>query len=181
MSQLAPPALELDEEEKEKLLKLLGRHSTPQEIALRAKIVILASSGKNHRQIARELNIGRLKARRWRERWIEKKKKGIEVIERLQDEERSGAPATFSMEQVLKLFKLACDDPKEYQRPISHWTERELADEMSRQNIVETISPRHVGRLLAEAEIKPHQSGYWLNPPPTQNSMRRSKTSVKSI
>ena len=159
MSKFVPPARELDREEREKLLQLLSRHSTPQEIALRVKIIILASSGKNHRQIARELNIGRLKARRWRERWIEKKKKGIEVIERLQDEERSGAPATFSMEQVLKLFKLACDDPKEYQRPISHWTERELADEMSRQNIVETISPRHVGRLLAEAEIKPHQSG----------------------
>nr|MBW4465279.1 IS630 family transposase [Pegethrix bostrychoides GSE-TBD4-15B] len=30
----------------------------------------------------------------------------------------------------------------------------------------ETISPRHVGRLLNEADLKPHQSQYWLNPPP---------------
>lgn len=35
-----------------------------------------------------------------------------------------------------------------------------------KQEVVETISPRHVGRLLAEADLKPHQSGYWLNLPP---------------
>jgi len=31
---------------------------------------------------------------------------------------------------------------------------------MIKRGIVETISPRHVGRLLAEADLKPHQSGY---------------------
>jgi len=33
---------------------------------------------------------------------------------------------------------------------ISHWTPRELASEMVKQRIISTISPRHVGRLLAE-------------------------------
>jgi hypothetical protein len=33
-----------------------------------------------------------------------------------------------------------------------------------KQGIVESISPRHVGRLLEEAQIKPHQSRYWLIP-----------------
>ena len=69
------------------------------------------------------------------------------------------------MEQVLRLFALACAPPENYQRPISHWTARELADEMIKQGIVEHISERHVGRLLDEAELKPHQSQYWLNPP----------------
>jgi putative transposase len=68
---------------------------------------------------------------------------------------------------------LACDDPNEYNRPISQWTNRELAAEMVEQKIVIEISPRHVGRLLAEAELKPHQSGYWLNPPPTKILMSR--------
>jgi putative transposase len=98
---------------------------------------------------------------------------GVGIAERLQDAERSGAPATFELEQVLHLFKLACDDPSEYNRPISQWTARELADEMIEQEIVTTISPRHVGRLLAEADLKPQQSGYWLNPPPTQSSMSK--------
>ena len=55
--------------------------------------------------------------------------------------------------------------PQDYNRPISQWTNRELAQEMVQQKIVEEISPRHVGRLLAEAELQPNQTGYWLNPP----------------
>ncbi len=73
---------------------------------------------------------------------------------------------------------MACEKPEGYGRPISHWTARELADEMVQQGIVETISPRHVGQLLEEADLKPHQSQYWLSPPPTRSSMKRSKTYV---
>lgn len=77
---------------------------------------------------------------------------------------------------------MACEKPERYERPISEWTARELADEMVEQGIVGSISPRHVGRLLEEASLKPHQSGYWLNPPPlTLPLMKKSKTSVKYI
>lgn len=91
------------------------------------------------------------------------------------------APATFSLEQILHLFALACDDPATYGRPISHWTARELSAEMVKQGIVEIISPRHVRRLLEEASLKPHQSGYWLNPPPTLSSTTKSETFVTPI
>ncbi len=117
-------------------------------------------------------------ARVWRERWLELRAKGIAMVERLQDAERSGAPATFSLEQIVRLFTIACSKPEVYERPISHWTVRELADEMVKQGIVERISPRHVGRLLEEASLKPHSSGYWLNPPPTRPSTTKSKTSA---
>ena len=55
---------------------------------------------------------------------------------------------------------MTCRDPKEYGRPISHGSARELADELIEQGIVGQISPRQVGRWLAEAELKPHQSRY---------------------
>jgi len=77
--------------------------------------------------------------------------------------------ANLKQNKYYTCYKLACDDPAEYNRPISHWTARELAEELVEQAIVETISPRHVGRLLAEADLKLHQSGYWLNPPPDAN------------
>jgi transposase len=159
----------LEPEEREQLQQLINRHNTPQQLALRASIIVLADEGQNHREIARQLNISRKMARLWRERWLAGQDNGKSVIERLQDEARSGAPATFELEQILHLFKLACDAPAEYNRPISQWTNRELAEELVKQEIVETISPRHVGRLLAEADLKPHQSGYWLNPPPDPN------------
>ena len=87
---------------------------------------------------------------------------------------------TLSLEQLLHLFALACEKPEDYGRPISHWTARELADAVIKQGIVERISPRHVGRLMNEADLKPHQSQYWLNPPPTLNSTPRSTTFVRS-
>jgi len=105
-------------------------------------------------------------ARRWRHRWLELSERKLPVIERLQDTERCGAPAKFSMEQVVELFALACCEPEDCGRPISHWTARELAEEMVKQGRVKSISPRHVGRLLEEAQIKPQQSRYWLTPPP---------------
>jgi putative transposase len=82
--------------------------------------------------------------------------------------------------QVTQLYAIACSPPEQYDRPIIHWSARELALEQIKQGIVESISERHVGRLLEEADLKPYQSNYWLNPPPTINSSRKSKISVKS-
>jgi len=175
----APTPLKLDESEREQLQQLVNRHSTPQQLALRASIVLLADQGRNHQEIACELGISRDMARLWRNRWLEMSQKELAVVERLQDAQRPGAPATFSLEQVVQLFAMACEQPEVYGRPISAWTAHELADEMVKQGIVETISPRHVGRLLAEAELKPHQCGYWLNPPPTRRLTPKLTTSAK--
>ncbi len=159
-----PPAPQAGREELE---KLLNRRSTPQQIALRAKIILLADKGSNNRDIGRALNISRYMARRWRNRWLELSERAIPVIERLQDGERSGVPAKFRMEQVVELFALACSKPEDYGRPISDWTARELAAEMEKQGIVESISPRHVGRLLEEAQIKPHALPLLVDSPPS--------------
>ncbi|WP_181357716.1 helix-turn-helix domain-containing protein [Stenomitos frigidus] len=128
----------------------MNRHSTPQQIALRASIILLADAGRNHREIARALGLSREMARTWRERWLALSKKAVGVVERLQDAERSGTPATFSLEQSMKLFAMACEKPELYGLPISDWSAWELADEVVKQRVVESISPRHVRRLLAE-------------------------------
>ena len=165
MARLAPKELKLSDCERLELQHLVNRHNTPQQIVLRAKIILLGSEGKNHGEIARTLDISLDMARLWRNRWLETSERQLSTFERLQDQERTGAPVKFSMEQVIELFALACSPPEDYGRPISHWTPRELADEMMKQGIVESISVRHVGRLLEEAELKPHQSRYWLTPP----------------
>ena len=180
MPRLTPTPLHLNETEQEQLQQLVNRHRTPQQIAIRASIVLLADEGQNHREIARTLNISRDMARLWRNRWLELSGKTIPVVERLQDAQRPGGPMTFSLEQILQLFAIACEKPENYGRPISHWTPRELATEVVKLGIVTSISPRHVGRLMAEADLRPQQVQYWLNPPPTQSLMKRSKTSVQS-
>jgi len=166
MERLSPKMLNLSDEERHELQQLINRHNTPQQIALRAKIITMASDGQNHREIARNLEINRQTATLWRNRWLETEGKELSAFERLQDSERVGAPVKFSMEQVIELFALACSPPEDYGRSISHWTAKELADEIMKQGIIESISVRHVGRLLEEAQLKPHQSRYWLTPPP---------------
>lgn len=165
MPRLAPTPLQLTETEREQLQQLVNCHSTPQQLALRANIILLADEGQNHREIAGHLHISRDMARLWRNRWLALSEKNIPVVKRLADNPRPGGPMTFSLEQILQLFAMACEKPEDYGCPISHWTARELADEMVKQGIVTSISPRHVGRLMSEADLKPHQSPYWLNPP----------------
>lgn len=166
MARLAPKVLNLSDAERLGLQQLINRHNTPQQIALRAKIILLASEGKNHREIARILDLSRDMARTWRNRWLETYSQELSITQRLQDAERVGAPMKFSMEQVIELFALACSPPEDSGRPISHWTPKELADEIMTQGIIASISVRHVGRLLKEAQLKPHQNRYWLTPPP---------------
>ncbi len=98
MPTLAPRPVHLNETEQKELQQLANRPTTPQQIALRAQIILLASVGKNHRQIARELNISRDMARTWRERWLESCERQVPMGKRLQDAERIGAPLTFSAE-----------------------------------------------------------------------------------
>ncbi|MCA1838687.1 MAG: helix-turn-helix domain-containing protein [Actinobacteria bacterium] len=71
------------------------------------------------------------------------------VQEVLADEPRSGTPPSFGPEQVVRIVALACEDPRECGRPVTHyWTPPELADEALKRGIVESISPRSVGRFL---------------------------------
>lgn len=180
MPKLEAVKIELNEAQQQELEQLLRRTSTPQQIALRAKIILWAAAGSNNSKIAQELGVSIEMSRRWRQRWGEGTATETPVLERLKDEYRPGSPSHFTMEQMTQLYAIACSPPQQYDRPISHWSARELALELVKQGIVASISERHVGRLLQEADLKPHQSNYWLNPPPTITSNQKSKMSVKS-
>ena len=146
-----PPMIELTNIERQELNNLLLRHSTPQQLALRARIVLAAADGLNNGQIGRGLGVSRDMASLWRGRWL-----GLQAVswddlsveERLTDVPRSGAPARISAEAVCQIVALACEAPAESGRPISQWSSREIADEIERRGIVEQISPRHAARLL---------------------------------
>ena len=146
-----PPAVDLTEEEHRDLETLVRRHSTRQQIALRARIVLAAANGKNNAEIAGEEGIDVQTARRWRDRWLDlqpvpMRELGIE--DRLEDIPRPGAPARITADQVCQIIAMACEEPEDSGRPISHWTGREIADEIKKRGIVDEISPRHAVRLL---------------------------------
>ena len=144
-----PQELTLSEKEQEELEVLVCRHNTPQQQALRGRLVLAAAEGKNNTQIARNQHVSMDTVRTWRTRWIALQTidlADLDVGERLSDVPRSGRPSEITAEQVCQMVALACDQPKE--RPISHWTGREIADEMMARGIVKQISPRHAARLL---------------------------------
>jgi transposase len=141
----------LSNEERSELERLVRAWSTGQQLALRARIVLLAGDGWNNLQIARELGVDDETPGHWRRRWLQFRDvplAEVSVAKRLADAPKPGAPAKFTPEQVCQIMALACEKPAESDRPISHWSHRELADEIMQRGIVESISPRHAGRLL---------------------------------
>jgi putative transposase len=52
-----PAVLALTEREQQALEELVRRHSTPQQIALRARMILGAAQGKNNAWIGRELGV----------------------------------------------------------------------------------------------------------------------------
>jgi transposase len=134
-------------EQREALEHLIRTHSTSQQLALRARIIVQAADGMGVRASARELGVWPKTVRYWRKRW-RKGAEGLSVAERLADAQRSGAPATFTPEQICALVAMTCEKPSESERPISHWSQREIADEAMRRGLIPSISQRSVGRFL---------------------------------
>ena len=146
-----PPKVVLSERERAELERLVRAFTTGQQLALRARIVLLAGDGLNNLQIARELGVDDETPGHWRGRWLQFREVPLDdlsVAARLTDAPREGAPAKFTPEQVCQIIAMACEKPADSGRPISQWSHRELADEIVRRGIVESISPRHAGRLL---------------------------------
>jgi len=133
------------------LEQLSRRHTTPQQIAVRARIVLAAADGHSNAQIARDLAISLDMARLWRQRWLLLEPvefDELSALERLTDAPRAGRPVRITDQQVCQLLELACEAPQRSGRPISHWSEREIAQEVRARGIVEQISDRHAARLL---------------------------------
>jgi len=146
-----PPAVNMSDKERQGLEQLVRRHSTPQQMALRGRIVLAAAQGKNNAQIAREFGITVETARHWRDRWLTLQPISLDdltIADRLEDLPRPGTPARITADQRCQIEAMACEDPEDSSRPISQWTSREIADEVMKRGIVDSISPRHAARLL---------------------------------
>jgi len=146
-----PPVVELSPEVRHELEALLRRRSLPQQLALRARIILAAADGENNSQIARSLNLEVDTVRLWRNRWLSFAPiplSDLSLDERLSDVPRSGRPIQITAEQRCQIVAPACEAPKDAGRPISQWTGREIADEVVKRGILPKISPRHASRLL---------------------------------
>lgn len=118
-------------------------------------------------EIASSLRLTRGQVRLWRTRWqnaaqeweqvksedIENETLLTQIISILKDEPRRGNPGKFSLEEIVQIIAVACEIPATSERPVSHWTPKELADEVVKRKIVSEISPRSVGRFLKSSNV----------------------------
>jgi transposase len=142
--------------------QIASRTTNSYSLVTRAKLILGAAKGVNNTALSQQLQLHRRRVRMWRQRWLEAEeqlasaevkavsdKQLRKIIENiLSDAPRPGTPKFFRVEQVVQIVALACEDPKKSQRPVSHWTPTELAQEAEKRAIVEKISPRSVGRFL---------------------------------
>lgn len=125
--------------------------------------------------IARKLNTTRNVIRKWRKRalgliqteWSEELDTRDTVrflIRTLTDAPRSGRALVYDENCCCKIMALAVRSPEEFGRSISQWSLSELTAEINKQEIAQGISRSSVGRILHEADIRPHKMRYWLTP-----------------
>jgi transposase len=166
----------ITERQKEILDEFSRSRSEPSFLTQRSTIILLAFTGLLNEQIALQIDLERHQVGIWRSRWaaafdrlvLVECMEGLPALrkairELLADSPRPGSPGKFTAEQLALIFAVACTKPEDSGRPVTHWTHADLADEVAKRGIVTSISVRHLGRLLDEADLKPHRIRYWLN------------------
>jgi putative transposase len=151
----------ITERQQDVLQGMVWSRPCPQGLAHRAEIILLAFAGCKNEVIAERLGCERHGVGIWRRRWQRAFAKlvVVECVEKpaalrdaiaevLGDLARAGCGGKFTAEQIAQILAVACEPPENSGRPVTHWTPRELADEVIHRGIVPTISARQVGRFL---------------------------------
>ncbi len=145
-------------------------------IVTRAKIILMAFQKNDNQTIGRRLEVCGKTVGIWRRRWRDSFAALLQmqftenaaafqraIVECLSDAPRSGSPGEFTPEQIVGLIGIACEPPENSGRPVTSWTGKELADELQKRGLVDSISVSHVNRILREVDLQPHKSKYWCN------------------
>lgn len=145
MARRAPEVSLIDEERR--ALELIVRSSTSaQRDVLRARIVLLASTGKRNDEIERALNVSKPVVVKWRSRFVQRRMEG------LKDEPGRGRPRVYGAEIRHRIAAKACQTPPP--EIGTHWSVRTLAEELG-------VTPDLVHDVLSAEDIKPHRFKYW--------------------
>jgi transposase len=138
--------IELTGDERSVLESWTRRHTSAQVLALRARIVLMASEGLwSNGEIAEALGISRPTVTKWRGRFA------VRRLEGLVDEPRPGKPRTISDEQVERVvIKTLESTPKD----ATHWSTRSMAREVG-------MTPDAVMRIWHAFGLQPHRQQTW--------------------
>jgi len=151
----------ITERQMDVLEEIVASRTAAVRLVQRAKIILLAFAKNNNEEISEIVDLNPLQVGRWRKRWqldwerlisVECRESKTtlrrEIEKLLSDRPGRGRKPAFTTEQQAAVVAIACEDPEQSNRPISHYTRREVADEAVARGIVESISPSTVGEFL---------------------------------
>jgi transposase len=131
--------LSVTDEEREVLLRWSRRPKSPQSIAQRARIVLLAADGLSNIAVAERVGVNQATVVKWRKRFLARRLDG------LVDEPRPGAPRSISDADVEAVIVRTLEDKP---TDATHWSTRDLAKKVG-------MSPSSVGRIWQAFGLKP--------------------------
>lgn len=158
----------ISERQKSVLDAIRVSRTAPARLIERARIILLAFEKNRNEDISKSVGLNPDQVGMWRRRWRDQfdrlvliecqeglgaLRKAIETV--LADAPRSGRKPRINSEQQAQIVAIACEPPEQSGRPISTWTQREIAEEAVKRNIVESISPRRVGDFLKQGPRSP--------------------------
>ena len=153
------PRIILSQNARTDLHALARAHSTPQSLALRARIVLRAADldRPSNLAIRRELGCDNHTAGKWRRRYLDLGVSG------LQDAVRAGRPKAIAAPTCVHVISVASTLPHAQDRPVTRWTLDEIATTLLKTLTTAPISRSSIWRILHDVDRKPHKSAYWLN------------------
>ena len=157
MNRRASVPVDVDPDEKRRLEEIVGSQKAEVRLHRRARMVLLAASGESISAIARTLGTNRLRVGQWLRRFRES------GLEGLSDAPRSGRPESLTALERHQIVAAACRMPSEFGLVRTLWSHESLAEAVTSTGLVRTVSSSTVGRILDEAEIKPHRVRMWCH------------------
>ena len=136
------PPLTLNSSQHQQVRQWLSAHGTPQQVALRCRIVLAAAEGQAESAIARELGTNRKTVTLWRARFAEA---GLETLWEVAP--GRGRKATYGPEKIKAIV-----DATLQTRPagMTHWSCRQMAK-------TQGVSKSTVSNIWRSHNVKPHR------------------------
>jgi transposase len=137
------PVLDVSEDQQDQIEQWLGALGTPQQVALRGRIVLAAGLGKSEAAIAAQMRVNRKTVRLWRDRFAAQ---GLPSLWEIAP--GRGRKATYQPERIKAVIDATLQSKP---KGMTHWSCRLMAANQG-------ISKSTVSNLWRSHNIKPHRT-----------------------
>lgn len=149
--------LRLSRSERADLESIVRHEGGEARLYRRARMVVLAAGGESVSEIARKLGTSRPRVRQWVRRFEKDRLAGLE------DLPRAGRPVEITSLERHQVIATACRSPVEFRFQRTLWSHETLMLAVMSDGLVRSISTSAIGRILDEAELKPHRVKMWCH------------------